>query len=184
MTTLHSILKSRDIALPTNVCIVKAMVLPVVMHGCDIWTTKKAEHWKTDVFKLWCWRRLLRVARIARKSNQSTLREINPEYSLGGLMLKLQYLGHLMQRADTLEKTLMMGKIESRRKRGNREWDGWMASLIQWTWVWGNSGRQWRTGKPGMLQSMGLQRVRHDLETEQQHKITKKKINKWINNEE
>ena len=117
---LKSILKSRDITLPTMVHIVKAMVFPVVMYECESWTIKKAEHWKTDAFKLWCWRRLLRVPWTARRSSQSILKEISPEYSLKGLMLKLklQYFGHLRQRANSLEKTLMLGKIEGKRRRG------------------------------------------------------------------
>ena len=118
MTNLDSILKSRDITLPTKVWIVKAMVFPVVMYGCESWTIKKAERRRIDAFKQWCWRRLLRVPRTARRSNQSILKEINPEYSLEGLMLKLQYFGHLMQRANSLEKTLMLGKIEGKRRRG------------------------------------------------------------------
>ena len=118
MTNLDSILKSRDITLPTKVCLVKAMVFPVVMYGCESWTIKKAEHQRTDAFELWCWRRLLRVPWTARRSNQSILKEISPEYLLEGLMLKLQYFGHLMQRTDSLEKTLMLGKIEGRRRRG------------------------------------------------------------------
>ena len=111
MTNLDSILKSRDVTLPTKVCLVKAMVFPVVMHGCESWTIKKAEHWRIDAFELWCWRRLLRVPWTARRSNQSILKEISPEYSLEGLMLKLQYFGHLMRRSDSLEKTVMLGKI-------------------------------------------------------------------------
>ena len=120
MTNLDSILKSRDISLPAKVCLVKARVFPVVMYGCESWTIKKAEHQRIDAFELWCWRRLLRVPWIARRSNQSILKEISPKYSLEGLMLKLklQYLGHLMQRTDSLEKTLMLGKIEGRRRRG------------------------------------------------------------------
>ena len=119
MTNLDSILKSRDITLPTKVRLVKAMVFPV-MYGCESWTTKKAEHWRIDAFELWCWRRLLRVPWTARRSTQSILKEISPEYSLEELMLKLklQYFGHLMQRTDSLEKTLMLGKIEGRRRRG------------------------------------------------------------------
>ena len=119
MTNLGSILKSRDITLLTKVCLVKAMVFPVVMYGCESWTIEKAEHWRIDVFELWCWRRLLRVPWTARRSNQSILKEISPEYSLEGLMLKLklQYFGHLMWRTDSLEKTLMLGKIEGRRKK-------------------------------------------------------------------
>ena len=133
MTNLDNILKSRDITLPTKVCIVgyivrktKATVFPVVMYGCESWTVKKAEYWRIDAFELWCWRRLLRVPWAARRSNQSILKEINPDYSLEGLMLKLklQYFGHLMQRADSLEKTLMLGKIEGRRRRDDRGQDG------------------------------------------------------------
>ena len=119
-TNLDSILKSRDITLPTKVRLVKAMVFPVVMYGYESWTIKKAECRRIDVFELWCWRRLLRVPWTARRPNQSILKEISPEYSLEGLMLKLtlQYFGHLIQRADSLEKPLMLGKIEGRRKRG------------------------------------------------------------------
>ena len=120
MTNLGSILKSRDITLLTNVSIVKAMVFPVVMYGCESWTIKKVEHWRIDAFELWCWRKLLRVPWIARRSNQSILKRINPEYSLEGLMLKLRYFGHLMWRANSLEKTLMLGKTEGRRRRGRQ----------------------------------------------------------------
>ena len=122
MTNLDSIFKSRDITLPTKVCLVKAMVFPVVMYGCESWTIKKAECRRIDAFELWCWRRLLRVPWTARRSNQPILKEISPECSLEGLMLKLklQYFGHLMQRADSLEKTLMLGKIEGRRRRGRQ----------------------------------------------------------------
>ena len=120
MTNLNSILKSRDITLPTNVHLVKAMVFPVVIYGGESWTMKKAEHQRIDAFELWCWRRLLRVRWTAKRSNQSIVKEISPEYSLEGLMLKLklQCFGHLMQRTDSLEKTLMLGKIEGRKKRG------------------------------------------------------------------
>ena len=118
MTNLDSILKSRDITLSTRVCLVKAMVFPVVMYGCESWTIKKAEHQRIDAFELCCWRRLLRVPWTARRSNQSILKEISPEYSLEGLLLKLklQYFGHLMRRTDSLEKTLMLGKTEGRRR--------------------------------------------------------------------
>ena len=120
MTNLDSILKTRDITLPTKVRLVKAMVFPVVMYGCESWTIKKAECWRTDVFELWCWRRLLRVPWTATRSNQSILKEVHPGCSLEGLMLKLKlhYFGHLMQRTDSLEKTLMLGKIEGRSRRG------------------------------------------------------------------
>ena len=129
MTNLDNILKSRDVTLPTKVRLVKAMVFPVVMYGCESWTIKKDEHQRIDAFELWCWGRLLRVPWTARRSNQSILKEISPEYSLEGLMLKvkLQHFGHLMRRADSFEKTLMMGKIAGRRRRGwqkMRWWDG------------------------------------------------------------
>ena len=122
MTNLDSI-KSRDITLPTKIHLVKAVVFPVVMYGCESWTIKKAEHWKIDAFELWCWRRFLRIPWTARRSNQSILKEISPEYSLEGLMLrlKLQYFGHLMQRSDSLGKTLMLGEIEGRRRRGRQK---------------------------------------------------------------
>ena len=122
MTKLDSIFKSTDITLPTKVHLVKAMVFPVVRYGCESWTVNKAEHWRIDAFELWCWRRFLRVPWTARRSNQSILKEISPECSLEGLMLKLklQYFGHLMQRADSLEKTLMLRKIEGRRRRGRQ----------------------------------------------------------------
>ena len=131
MTNLGSILKSRDITLLTKVCIVKAMVYPVVMYGYESWTIKKAEHQSIDAFELWCWKRLLRVPWTARRSNQSILKEINPEYSLGRLMLKLkpQYFGHLMQRANSLENTLMLGKIEGRKRKGQQRMR-WLDSAI------------------------------------------------------
>ena len=156
--------KRRDITLPTKVHLVKAMVFPVVMYGCESWTIKKAEHWRIDAFKLWCWRRLLRVSWTARRSNQSVLREISPEYSLEGLMLKLklQYFGHLMQRTDSLERPWCWERLEAWGEGDDRGWDGWMTSPIPWTWVWANSRRWWRTWKPGALQFMGSQRVRHN----------------------
>ena len=137
MTNLDSMLKSRDITLPTKVRLIKAMVFPVVMYGCESWTVKKAEHRRTDAFELWCWRRLLRVPWTAGRSNQSILKEISPGCSLEGLMLKLklQYFGHLMW-TDSLEKTLMQGKIEGGWEGDDRGRDGSMASLTQWTWVW------------------------------------------------
>ena len=152
MTNLDSTLKSRDITLLPKFHIVKAMVFPIVTYGCDSWTIKKTERQRINAFELCCWRRLLRVPWTARRSNQSIRKEISPEYSLEGLMLrlKLQSFGHLIWRTDSLEKILMLGK----------------ASLTQWTWVWANSGRWWWTGKPGVLQSMGSQRV--DLVTEQE----------------
>ena len=154
----------------TKVHIVNTMIFPVVMYRCESWTIKKAEHQRIDAFKLWCWKIFLRVPWTARRSNQLILKKINSEYSLGGWMLKLklQYFGYLM-RTDSLEKALILAKIEGLRRRG---WDGWVASLTQWTWVWANSGRQWRTWKPGMLQSMGSQRVGHDWANEQQTTAT------------
>ena len=168
MTNLDSILKSRDISLPTKVHIVKAMIFPVVIYGCERWTIKKAESQRIDAFKLWCWRRLLRVPWTARRSNQSILKEINPEYSLEGLMLKLQYFGHLMQRADSLEKTLMLGKVEGRRRRGQQRMR-WLDSITDsMDMSLSKLQERWRTGKPGLLQSMGSQRVGHGWATEQQ----------------
>ena len=167
MIKLGSILKSRDITLPTNVHLVKAMAFPVVMYGYESWTIKKAECWRID-FEPWCWRRLLRVPWIARRSNQSILKEISPEHSLEGVMLKLkcQSFGHMIWRTDALENTLMLGNIEGRRRRGwqRKRWQ--MASLTQSTWVWASSGSWWWIGKPGMLQPMGSQRVGHDWVTE------------------
>ena len=145
MTNLDSILKSREITLPTKVCLIKAMVFPVVMYGCESWTVKKAEHRRMDAFELWCWRRLLRVPWTTSRSNQSILKEISPGCSLEGLMLKLrlQYFGHLMQRVDLLEKPLMLGGIGAGGEWDYRGWDGWMASLTRRTWVWVNSGSWW-----------------------------------------
>ena len=168
MTNLDSVLKSRDITLPTNVCLVKAMVFPVVMYGCECWTVKKAERWRIDAFELWCWRRLLRVRLTARRSNQSILKEIRPGCSLEGLMLKLklQYFGHLMWRADSLEKILMLGGIGGMRSRGRQRMRCWMASPTRWAWVWVNSRSWWWTGRPGVLWFMGSQRVGHNWATE------------------
>ena len=168
MTNLDSLSKSIDIILPTKVHLVKAMVSPVVMYGYESWTIRKAESWRMDAFQLWCWRRLLRVPWTARRSNQSILKQVSTEYTLEGLMLKLklQYCGHLMWRADSFEKTLMLGKIESGRRRDNKWWDDWMASPTQWTRVWVNFKSWWWAGRSGVLQSMGSQRVGHDWVTE------------------
>ena len=165
---LDSMLKSRDNTLPTEVHLVKAMVFPVVMYGCESWTIKKTEHWRIGAFELWCWRRLLRVPWTAKRSNQSMLKEISPEYSLEGLMLKLklQYFGHLTWRADSLEKTLMLGKFEGRRRREQQRMRWLDGITTQWTWVWVNSGSWWWTGRPGMLRFMGSQRAGHDWATE------------------
>ena len=144
------------------------MVFPVVMYGCESWMRKKAECWRIDASVLWCWRRLSRVPWTAKRSKQSILRETSPEYSLEELMvkLKLQYFGHLMWRTDSSEKTLMLAKIEGRRRRWWQRMGWWMASPTQWTWVWVNSGSWWWTGKIGMLRFMGSQRVGHDHATE------------------
>ena len=167
MNNLDSIFKSRDITLPRNVRLVKAMVFPVFMYGCESWTIKKAERWRIDSFELWCWRIFLRVPWTARRSNQSILKEISPGYSLEGLMLKLkfQYFGHLMHRADSFEETLMLERLRAG-EGDDRGW-GWMASPTQWTWVWVDSRSSWWTGRPGVLWFMGSQRVGHDWATEQ-----------------
>ena len=145
--------------LSTKVCLVKAMVFPVIIYGCESWTIKRAERRRIDAFKLWCWRRLLRGPWTARRSHQSILKEISPGCSLERLTLKLklQCFDHLIQRADSLEKTLILGKIEGRRRRDDRGWDGWMASPTQRTWVWANSGSWWWTGRPGVLWFIGSQ---------------------------
>ena len=152
MTNLGSILKSRDITLPTKVRLVKAMVFPVVMYGCESWAIKKAEHWRIDAFELWYWRRLWRIPWTARRSKLSILKDFSSEYSLEGLMLKLklQYFGHLMQRTDSLGKTLMLGKTEGSKKSGQQK--------LRWL----DAGSWWWTGRPSVLQSMGWQRVRHN----------------------
>ena len=166
MTSLDTILKSRDITLPTKVCLVKAVVFRVVTYGCESWTIKKAEHRRIDAFELWCWRRLLGVSWTARRSNQSILKEISPEYSLEGLKLKLQYFGHLMWRADSLEKNLMLGKIEGGRRIG-RQRMRWLDGITNSMDMSLSRPRSWWwTGKPGMLQSVGSQRVGHDWATE------------------
>ena len=143
------------------------MIFPGVMNACESWTVKKAEQWRIDAFELWRWRRLLRVPWTASRSNQSILK-ISPGISLEGMMLKLklQYFGHLMRRVDSLEKFWCWGGLRAGGEGDDRGWDGWMASLTRWAWVWVNSGSWWWTGRPGMLQFMGSQRVRHDWVTE------------------
>ena len=169
MTNLDSIFKSKGITLLTKVPIIKVLVFLVVMYRCGSWTIKNAEHQKIDAFKVWCYRRLFRVPWTIRRSNQSTLKEINPEYSLEGLMLKLklQHFGHLMWRADSLEKTLILVKLRARGEGGDRRWDGWMPSMDMNL----NLRKCWKIVKDKeafVLQSMGSQRDGHDLGTEQQ----------------
>ena len=154
--------------MPIKVHLVKAMVFPVVMCGCESWTIKKAEHRRIDAFELWCWRRLLRVPWTARHSNQSILKEISPEYSLEGLMLKLKfhYLATWWKELTHWKRSWCWERLKAGGEGNDRGWDGWMAPTTQWTWVWVGSGSWWWTGKPGGLQSMGSQRVTHDWATE------------------
>ena len=167
MTNLDSILKSRDITLPTKVCLVKAMVFPVVMYGYKSWTMKKAEHWRTDAFELWCWRRLLRVPWTARRSNQCILGEISPGCSLEGLMLSWNSntLATLCKELTHWKRPWCWERLRAGGEGDDRGWDDWMPSPTQWTWVWVSSGSWWRTGRPGVLQFMGSQRVGHDWAT-------------------
>ena len=150
-----------------SLCLVKAMVFPVVMYGCESWTIKKTERWTIDAFESWCWTRLLRVLWTARRSNQSILKEISPEYSLDGLMLKLklQYLATWCEELTHWKRPWCWERLKAGGEGDDRGWDGWMASPTWWTWVWASFGSWWWTGKPGVLQSMGLQRVRHDSQT-------------------
>ena len=148
--------------LPTKVRLVKAMVFPVVMYGCESWTIKIAEHRRIDAFELWCWRRLLRVPWTARRSNQSILKEMSPGYSLEGLMLKLQYFGHLMQKLPHLKRPWCWERLMAGREEDFRGWDGWMASPTRWTWLWAGSKSWWWIEKPGIMQFMGSQRFRRD----------------------
>ena len=168
LTNLDSIIKSRDITLPTKVHLVKAMVFPGVRYGCESWTIKKAEHRRIDAFELWCWRRLLRVPWTARRSNQSILKEISPgvhwrdwcwSWNSNTLATGQEELTHL-KRPWCWERLKVGGKGD------NRGWDGWMTSSTRWTWVWVDSGSWWWTGRPGVLQSMGSQKVRHGWATE------------------
>ena len=172
MTKLDSILKSRDVTLLTKVHLVKAIVFPVVMYGCESWTIKKTEHQRIDAFELWCWRRLLRVPWTARRSNQSVLKEISPEYSLEGLKVKsfntsnFNTLATWCEELTHWKRPWCWERLKAGGERDYRGWDGWMASLIRWTWVWASSGSWWWTGKPGMLQFMGSKRVGHNWATE------------------
>ena len=156
VTNLDSILKSRDMTLSTKVHLVKAVVFPVVMYGCESWTIKKAECWRIDASELWCWRRLLRVPWTARRSNQSILKEISPGHLLEGLILKLKlpYFGHLMWRTDSFEIPWCWQRLKEGEEGDDRGWDGWMASWTRWTWASVNSGSWWWTGRPGVLQSI------------------------------
>ena len=166
MTNLDNVLQSRDISLLTKVCIVKAMVFPVVMYGCESWTIKKAEHRRIDVFELWCWRRCLRVPWTARRSNQSILKEISPKiwkdwcwsWSTNTLTTWCEKLTHW-------KRPWRWARLKVGGEGDDRGWDVWMASLVWCTWVWASSGCWWWTGKPGVMQSMGLQKVRHDWAT-------------------
>ena len=164
MTNLDSILKSSIITLPTKVCLVNAMVFPVVMYGCESSTIKKAESQRIDAFELWCWSRLLRVPWTARRSNQSILKEISLECPLEGLMLKLKlpYYGHLMGQMTHWKRPWCWERLKAGGEGDDRGWDGWKASPTQRTWVWVSSGSWWWTGKPGVLRFMWLQRVGHD----------------------
>ena len=168
MTNLESILKSRDITLSTKVHLVKAVVFPVVTYGCESWTIKKAEHRRIDACELWCWRRLLRVTWTERRFNQSILKETNPRCSLEGLILKLklQYLTTWCEELTHLKRLWCWERLRAGGEGDNRGWDGWMASLTQWSRVWVDSGSWWWIGRPGVLQFMGSQRVSHDRVTE------------------
>ena len=168
MTNLDSILKSRDITLPTKVHLVKIMVFSVVMYGCESWTVKKAECRKIDAFELWCWRRLLRVPWTARRSSQSILKEISPGCSLEGLMLKLNSnnLATWCEELTYCKRPWCLEGLGAGGEGDNRGWDGRMASPTRWTWVWMNSRSWWWTGRPGVLRFMGSQRIRHDWATE------------------
>ena len=168
MTNLDSILKSRDITLLTKVCLVKATAFPVVMNRYESWTIKKVECQRTDAFELWCWRRLLRVLWPVRRSNQSIRNEISPEYSLERLMLNWNSntLATWCEELTHWKRPWCWERSKAGVEGDDRGWDSWMESLTQWTWVWASSGSWWWTGKPGVLQSMGLQRVRHDWATE------------------
>ena len=175
MTNLNSILKSRDITLLTKVHLVKVMVFPVVMYGCESWTIKKAEHWRIDAFELWCWRRLLRVPWTARRSNQSILKKISPEFwkdwhwswNSNTLATWCKELTHW-------KRPWCWDRLKVEGEGDDRGWDGWMASLTRWTWVWASSGSWWWTENPGVLQSMGSQRVGHNWAIELTDWLTKR----------
>ena len=151
--SLNSVLKSKHITLPTKVHYRQSHSFPVVIYGCESWTIKKAECQRTDAFELWCWRTRSRVPWTARRSSQSITREINPEYSMEGLLLKLklQYFGHWCKQPTHWKRPWCWEKLKAKGEEGRRGWDGWMVSLIQWTWTWGNYRRWWGTGRPGVL---------------------------------
>ena len=168
MTNLDSIIKTRDITLPTKVCLNKAMVFPVVMYGCESWTIKKAELWRIDAFELWCWRRLLWVPWTARRSNQSFLKEISPEYSLEDWCWSWNSntLTNWYKEPTHWKRPWCWERLKAGGEGDDRGWDGWMATQMQRTWVWASSRSWWWTGQPGVLKSMGLQRIGHDWATE------------------
>ena len=168
MTKLDSMLKSRGITLPTKVCLVKAMVFPVVMHGCESWTINKVEHWRIDAFELWCWRKLLRVPWTARRSNQSILRKsvLNIHWKDWCWNWSSNTLATWCKELTHLKRPWCWERLKAGGEGEDRGWYGWMASPTQWTWVWASSRSWWMTGKPGVLQSMGLQRVGHDWATQ------------------
>ena len=173
MTNLDSILKSRDITLPMKLHLIKAMIFPVVMYGCESWAIKKVEHWRVDAFELWCWRRLLRVPWTARRSNQSILKEIGPEYSWQDWCWNWSSntLATWCKEVTPWKRPWCWERLKVGGEGDSRGWDGWMASPSQWTWVWVNTGSWWWTGRPGLLQPMELQRVRHDWVTELNWKL-------------
>ena len=175
MTHLDSILKSRDITLLTKVQIVKAMVFPVIMYRCESWTIKKAECWRIDAFELWCWR-LLRVPQTARRPNQSILKEINLNIHWKDWCWNSNTLATWCEELTHWKRPWCWQRLRARREGSNRGWDGWTASLTQWTWVWANSGSRWWTGRPGVLQSMRSPRVRHNWVTEQENSINTEQL--------
>ena len=168
MTNLDSILKSWNITLPTNICLVKAMVFPVVMYGCESWTVKKAEWRRIDAFELWCWRRLLRVPWTARRSNQSILKETSPEFHWKDQCWSWNSstLATWCEELTHWKRPWCWARLKAEGEGDNRGWDGWMASPTWWAWVWTSSEGWWKTGKPGVLQSMRSQRGRHNWATE------------------
>ena len=167
MINLDSILKSKDITLLTKVCLLKAMVFAVVMYVCESWTIKKAEHWRIAAFELWCWRTVFRIPWTARRSNQSILKEISPEYSLEGLMLNwnCNILATWCKELTHFKRSWCSERLKAGGEGDNRGWDSWMASLTQWTWVWASSRSWWWTGKPDVMLSMGSQTVGHNWAT-------------------